>query len=207
MRQNLREEFLQGVTNAQQRALVEDILSDVHVLLGQYIRALALLAMATFTSYSLFLSFTGAPYFVLLAGTAALLEFIPVVGPLIAAGVILGIGLLTAYPHLLFVALTLWALRAEHPFVDVRLLARYAALTRTFLRFALVGLCVYVVLYGITQWLEAGRGMSALGAGLLLLPMSVISGVVVAPISRRNLVRGPVIVAPLASLERLSAGS
>ena len=100
----------------------------------------------------------------------------------------------------LFAALTVWELRTEHPFVDVRLLVRNGALTRTYLRFALIGLCVYVVLYGLTQWLEAGRGMSALGAGLLLLPTSLISGVVVAPISRRNLVRGPVIVAALASL-------
>lgn len=100
----------------------------------------------------------------------------------------------------LFVALTLWELRAKYPFVDVRLLVRNGALTRTYLRYALVALCVYIVLYGITQWLEAGRGMSALGAGLLLLPTSVISGVVVAPISRRILVRGPVIVGALASL-------
>ena len=100
----------------------------------------------------------------------------------------------------LFVALTGWELRATYPFLDVRLIVRNAALTRTYVRFALVGLCVYVVLYGITQWLEAGRGMSALGAGLLLLPMSVISGVVVAPLSRRNLIRGPVIAAALASL-------
>ena len=100
----------------------------------------------------------------------------------------------------LFVALTGCELRAKYPFIDVRLLVRNGALTRTYARLALVALCVYVVLYGITQWLEAGRGMSALGAGLLLLPMSVISGGGVAPISRRNLVRGPVIVAALASL-------
>ncbi len=108
--------------------------------------------------------------------------------------------LLLAASVVLFAALTGWELRAASPFVDVRLLVRDGALTRTYLRFALVGLCVYVVLYGITQWLEAGRGMSALGAGLLLLPMSVVSGVVVAPISRRNLVRGPVVVAAVASL-------
>jgi MFS family permease len=100
----------------------------------------------------------------------------------------------------LFVALTGWELRAEHPFVDVRLLVRNGALTRTYLRYALVALCVYLVLYGITQWLQAGRGTSALAAGLLLLPTSVISGVVVVPISRRNLVRGPVIVAAVACL-------
>ena len=79
------------------------------------------------------------------------------------------------------------------PFVDVRLLVGNGALPRTYLPYAVVALCVYIVLYGITQWLEAGRGMSALGAGLPL-PTSVISGVVVAPISRHNLVHGPVIV-------------
>jgi MFS family permease len=99
----------------------------------------------------------------------------------------------------LFAALTLWELRAKSPFIDVRLLARNGALTRTYLRYALVALCVYIVLYGVTQWLEADHGISALG-GLLLLPTSLISGIVVVPISRRNLVRGPVIAAGLASL-------
>jgi predicted MFS family arabinose efflux permease len=42
--------------------------------------------------------------------------------------------------------------------------------------------------------------MSALSVGLLLLPMGVISGAIVVPISRRNLVRGPLIVAAVASL-------
>lgn len=97
-------------------------------------------------------------------------------------------------------ALTVWELRATYPFVDVRLLVRHGALTRTYLRYALVALCVYLVLYGLTQWLEAGRGMSALGAGLLLLPMSLVSGIAVVPISRRNLVRGPVVIGALASL-------
>lgn len=100
----------------------------------------------------------------------------------------------------LFAALTVWELRAAHPFIDIRLLARNGALTRTYLRFALVALCVYIVLYGITQWLEAARATSALTAGLLLLPTSLISGLIVIPISRRNLVRGPIVAAGLASL-------
>jgi MFS family permease len=99
-----------------------------------------------------------------------------------------------------WVALVAWELRARSPFFDVRLLASNLALTRTYLRFALVLLCVYVVLYGITQWLEAGRGLSAIATGLLLLPMTAISGVIIAPISRRNLVRGPVIAAAIACL-------
>ena len=61
-----------------------------------------------------------------------------------------------------WIALVAWELRARSPFFDVRLLASNLALTRTYLRFALVLLCVYIVLYGITQWLEAGRGFSAI---------------------------------------------
>jgi MFS family permease len=93
------------------------------------------------------------------------------------------------------VALTGWELRARHPFFDVHLLAANLALTRTYLRFAIAGLCVYTVLYGLTQWLEAARGISAEGAGLILLPMALISAVVVRPVSRRNLVRTPLVVA------------
>lgn len=95
----------------------------------------------------------------------------------------------------LAVALGVWELRARRPFLDVRLFAANRALTRTYLRFALTSLCVYTVLYGLTQWLEAARGVSALGAGLLLLPMTGISVIVLGPISRRNLVRAPLIVA------------
>jgi MFS family permease len=100
----------------------------------------------------------------------------------------------------LWIALVLWELRARAPFLDIRLLASNRALTSTYLRYGLVLLCVYVVLYGITQWNEAVLGLSETEAGLLLLPMTLISGLVISPISRRNLVRGPVIAAALACL-------
>ncbi|WP_063754348.1 MFS transporter [Streptomyces sp. NRRL S-1813] len=93
-----------------------------------------------------------------------------------------------------------WELRASRPFFDVRLLGTNLALTRTYLRFALAGLCVYTVLYGLTQWLQAGRGMSSEKAGLLLLPMSALSALLVRPISQRNLVRTPLVVAAVACL-------
>lgn len=93
-----------------------------------------------------------------------------------------------------------WELRAAHPFIDVRLLASNLALARTYVRFALAGLCVYTVLYGVTQWPEAGRGISSREAGLLLLPMSALSALIVVPISRRNLVRAPLIVSAVSCL-------
>jgi MFS family permease len=97
-------------------------------------------------------------------------------------------------------SLVFWELRASHPFLDVRLLATNLALTRTYLRFALMTLCVYTVLYGVTQWLEAGRGISSQEAGLLLLPMTALSAVMLGPISQRNLVRGPLITAAASSV-------
>jgi MFS family permease len=99
-----------------------------------------------------------------------------------------------------WIALVLWELRARAPFLDIRLLAANRALTSTYLRFGLVLLCVYVVLYGITQWVETVRGLSETEAGLLLLPMTLVSGLVISPISRRNLVRAPVIAAALICL-------
>jgi MFS family permease len=74
------------------------------------------------------------------------------------------------------------------------------ALTRTYLRFGVAMLCLYVVLYGITQWIEAVRGLNETEAGLIMLPMTLISGLVLSPVSRRNLIRGPVIAAAVACL-------
>ena len=100
----------------------------------------------------------------------------------------------------LWLALGVWELRARTPFLDLRLLVSNKALTRTYVRFGLLLLCVYVVLYGITQWVEGVRGLSETEAGLILLPMTLISGLVISPVSRRNLVRGPIIAAALTCL-------
>lgn len=96
---------------------------------------------------------------------------------------------------LLGAVLVAWELRASHPFIDVRLLASNGALVRTYLRFAVVGLCVYTVLYGLSQWLQAGRDLSPLTAGLVLLPMSAVSAIIAQPVAQRNLLRAPLAVA------------
>ncbi|HVU54729.1 MAG TPA: MFS transporter [Puia sp.] len=101
---------------------------------------------------------------------------------------------------LLAVVLVMWELRTCRPFFDVRLLARNRALSRTYIRFALVTLCIYTVLYGLTQWLQASRHTPSREAGLLILPMSVLSAFLVHYLSKRNLVRGPLIMAAASSL-------
>ncbi|WP_371517521.1 MFS transporter [Kitasatospora sp. NBC_01300] len=86
-----------------------------------------------------------------------------------------------------------WELRAAHPFLDVRLLASNGALTRTYVRNGLTLMGTYVILYGLTQWLEAARGLSAYQAGLALMPMGVLSAVTARVVARRTGVRLPLI--------------
>lgn len=98
------------------------------------------------------------------------------------------------------ISLILWELKVTHPFIDIRMLSKNLALTRTYIRLALITLCIYTVLYGFTEWLEAGHGISSSEAGLLLLPMSILSAIVVSPISKRNLIRKPLIISALSSI-------
>jgi MFS family permease len=107
---------------------------------------------------------------------------------------------LLAVSAVLWITLVFWELRARSPFLDVRMLASNKALSLTYLRFGLSLLCLYVVLYGITQWIEGVRGLSETEAGLIVLPMTLVSGLIISPVARRNLVRGPIIAAAIACL-------
>jgi predicted PurR-regulated permease PerM len=71
------------------RATAELILHDVHEVLRSYIKALIILAAASFAAWAIFLNLMGEPYALLLAGLAGILEFIPVIGPAVALAVML----------------------------------------------------------------------------------------------------------------------
>lgn len=104
----MRDGLLDSLVDPSRRKMFEGILADINRLLGQYIRALVFLALSSFVGYSLFLAITGAPYAVLLAGVAALFEFIPVVGPLIAGVLVVIVTGLSGYTHILWFLL-FWA--------------------------------------------------------------------------------------------------
>jgi predicted PurR-regulated permease PerM len=101
----------------ERRNVLHDILGDLRVLLAQYIRALVLLSLSTFVSHTVLLSVIGVPYAILLASVAALLEFIPVAGPLVAGATILLVSAFTGYPHLLWIALFLVVFRLFQDYV------------------------------------------------------------------------------------------
>jgi len=84
--------------------------------------------------------------------------------------------------------------RADDPFIDVRVLAGNGPLLATYVRQLLAFTVSYAFLYGFTQWLEQGRGLSATGAGLVLLPMFVVAITVTSVFGRREQVRGKLLV-------------
>jgi predicted PurR-regulated permease PerM len=71
------------------RGLAEGLIEDINALLAKYMRALVVLSLSTFVAYSTFFTIVGVPYGVLLAVVAMVLEFIPMIGPLMAATLIL----------------------------------------------------------------------------------------------------------------------
>jgi predicted PurR-regulated permease PerM len=111
----LRREILTSFP-APQRPLVGEILADLHLLLAQYIRALVILSMAAFVAYVAFLEIAGAPYAVLLAGMAAVLEFIPAVGPFLGAVTIVIVAGTSGYSHwfLIFIFLTVYRIFQDY---------------------------------------------------------------------------------------------
>jgi MFS family permease len=108
-------------------------------------------------------------------------------------------------PHLAMLAVTAVAaatltwreLRTREPFLDVRVLGGNPALLATLARQLLAGTTMYAFLYGYTQWLEDGRGLSASTAGLLLLPMSGMAIVATVVSGRRGRVWGNLVLAGL----------
>jgi predicted PurR-regulated permease PerM len=97
----MREDMVNSLTRGRQREVLEGILADINMLLGEYIRALLLLSVSSFTAYSIFLGVTGASYFLLLAVIAAIGEFIPVVGPAAAGVAVVLVAGLSGYQHLI----------------------------------------------------------------------------------------------------------
>jgi len=129
---------------------------------------------------------------------------IDLAGMVLFSGALVALMLFVMDPHasdawLLAVAAVVGAgfawreLRAVVPFVDLRVLSGNVPQLATYARQFLASTVQYSLLYGFTQWLEAGRGLSASGAGLLLMPMFASAIVVTAITGRRAAVRGKLV--------------
>lgn len=104
--------------DAAERATLIGIVADVNVMLGSYIRAQIILAGLTLVAYMLVLSLMRVPYAFILAPLAGICEFVPVVGPALAALSVFGIAALSGYSHLLWLFLFLGAWRLIQDYVN-----------------------------------------------------------------------------------------
>nr|WP_133827719.1 MFS transporter [Actinomycetospora succinea] len=90
-------------------------------------------------------------------------------------------------------ALAWWELRAPLPFLDLRLLGGNLPLLATYARSLLAAISSYAFLYGYTQWLEEGRGLSPQVTGLVLLPVFGAAILVSTVTGRRREIRGKLV--------------
>jgi len=108
--------LLDLVQSRPQRELLQGVLSDLNQMLAHFIRAQLTLAALTLVIYSAVLALMRVPYALVLGTVGGLLEFIPVVGPLAAAVIIISVALLLTFPHwlALIVFLGIWRLIQDY---------------------------------------------------------------------------------------------
>lgn len=97
-------------------------------------------------------------------------------------------------------ALGVHSWRRAAPFIDLRMMARNQALTRSYVRTGVAWALMYCVMYGFAQWLQDGHGFTASQAGLITLPMSLVAGVCSLLGARTKGIRGPLVLAAAAML-------
>jgi predicted PurR-regulated permease PerM len=110
------EVLLDLVQSRPQRELLEGVLGDLNQMLAHFIRAQLTLAALTFVLYSAVLAMMRVPYALVLGTIGGLLEFVPVVGPLVAAVTIIGGAVLMGYKHwvMLIAFLGVWRLIQDY---------------------------------------------------------------------------------------------
>lgn len=108
--------LLSTIHSRPQREFLENVLNDLNQMLAHFIRAQLTLAALTLATYSAFLGLMRVPYALVLGTIGGVLEFVPVVGPLAAALVIVTVALLMSYPHwlVLVIFLGIWRLVQDY---------------------------------------------------------------------------------------------
>lgn len=80
-----------------QREFLQGVISDMNQMLADFIRAQLTLAALSWMAYTSVLGALRVPYALMLGTAGGILEFIPVVGPLVAGALIVTVALLTGF--------------------------------------------------------------------------------------------------------------
>jgi predicted PurR-regulated permease PerM len=121
----IRDDLLNLFHPGSSREAAERTIAAIHILLMSYMRALLLLCCTVLVVFSVVLSAMGVPYALLLSSIAFLCEFVPLVGPISAAAVILAVSALNDYPHFWWLAAFLGGFRLLQDYgVSPKLMSR-----------------------------------------------------------------------------------
>jgi predicted PurR-regulated permease PerM len=104
--------------------LTRAVLQDIDLMLAEYMWAQFLLSVFAFIAFAVVLGIMRVPYALLFAVISAVLELIPIVGPLVTATVIMSTLLLTGYQHWLVVLVFLALWRVVQDYVNTPLLMK-----------------------------------------------------------------------------------
>ncbi len=98
------------------REFLDALLSDLHDVWGNFIRAQLILMLIAIAVYIGFLTLVGLPYGFAIGLGAGLFEFIPTLGPIIAAAMVLGSAFVFGYGHwaLLIGFLVVWRIVQDY---------------------------------------------------------------------------------------------
>jgi predicted PurR-regulated permease PerM len=110
--------LLSTIQSRPQREFLENVLNDLNQMLAHFIRAQLTLAALTLVMYSSVLGIMRVPNALALGMLGGVLEFIPVVGPLAAALVIVSVALLMGYPHWLILVIFLISWRLVQDYIS-----------------------------------------------------------------------------------------
>lgn len=108
-----------------QREFLQGVLDDMNQMLARFIRAQLILAALSLVVYVTFMSAMAVPFALVLGTAGGIMEFVPVVGPLVAAMLIMGVALLMSYPHwlVLIIFLGVWRVIQDY-LVSPRIMGR-----------------------------------------------------------------------------------
>lgn len=109
--------LLSLIPSRSQREFLEDVLNDLNQMLAQFIRAQLTLAALSFLAYTSVLGAMRVPYALMLGTAGGALEFVPLVGPLVAGVTMTVVAILTGYPHWPFLVLFLFIWRMVQDYV------------------------------------------------------------------------------------------
>ncbi len=111
------EVLLALVQSRSQREFLQDVFQDLNQMLAQFIRAQLTLAALSFVAYTAFLGAMRVPYAMMLGTAGGAMEFVPVVGPLVAGAAMIAVAVLAGYAHWVYLLLFLLLWRMVQDYV------------------------------------------------------------------------------------------